>query len=150
MISPGRRTKIFLLLRAGLLLLVAGTFLSGTIRTFAEIPSAQAAYQREDALVHHLLEIGATRIYSEYWTCNRLTFHSQEQIICSVLDEQLKPGFDRYKPYRAVVRADPHPSYVFPRGSKQVDSFKRQMLGSNVHYRLYLFEGHLVYQVISS
>ena len=35
-------------------------------------------------LVQDLLKIGAARIYSEYWTRNRLTFHSREQIICSV------------------------------------------------------------------
>ncbi len=147
-IPSSRRTKISLLLRGGLVLLIAATFLSGIIRTFAQIPTAQAAYQQEDALVQDLLHIGATRIYSEYWTCNRLTFHSQEQIICSVLNDQLGPGFDRYMPYHFIVRADPHPSYVFPLGSKQADLLKHQMLVSNRQYRQYTFEGYLVYQVI--
>ncbi len=148
-IRSGWKTKGYLLLRGGLLFLILCTFLSGTVRTFADIPGAQAAYQQEDTLIQNLLNIGVTRIYSEYWTCNRLTFHSQEQIICSVLDEQLRPGFDRYMPYRFVVRADPHPAYVFPLGSKQEDILKRQMLASDVHYRQYIFEGYAVYQVIS-
>ncbi len=147
-LPASRKTKISLLLRGSLLLLIAATFLSGTIRTFTEIPTAQAAYQREDILVQDLLHIGATRIYSEYWTCNRLTFHSREQIICSVLDDQLKPGFDRYMPYRFIVRAASHPAYVFPLGSKQVDVLKHQMLVSNMHYRVYTFEGYMVYRVI--
>jgi hypothetical protein len=147
-IPASRKTKNALLLRGGLLLLIAATFLSGTIRTFTEIPAAQAAYQQEDILVQDLIHIGATRIYSEYWTCNRLTFQSQEQIICSVLDDQLKPGFDRYMPYRFIVRAASHPTYVFPLGSKQADVLKRHALGSNVHYREYVFEEYMVYQVI--
>jgi len=143
-----RKTKISLLLRGGLLLLIAATFLGGTIRTYAEIPATQAAYQREDNLVQDLIHIGATRIYSEYWTCNRLTFHSREQIICSVLDDQLKPGFDRYMPYRFIVRAATHPAYVFRLGSKQADVLKYQMLVSKTHYRESVFEGYIVYQVI--
>jgi hypothetical protein len=113
--------------------------MSGTLRTFANIPAAQDAYQQEGTLVQDLLKIGATRIYSEYWTCNRLTFRSKEQIICSVLDDQLKPGFDRYLPYRFIVKSAPHPTYVFPLGSKQADVLKLQMQtsvhGIEVYFR---------------
>jgi hypothetical protein len=142
--SSNRNRNLSFLLRGGLLLLIFATFFSGIVRTFTQIPVAQAAHRQEDALVQDLLKIGATRIYSEYWTCNRLTFHSQEQIICSVLDEQLNPGFDRYMPYRFIVRATPHPAYVFPLGSKQADLLKSQLLASNRHYREYVFEGYLV------
>jgi hypothetical protein len=135
-------------LKGGLLLLIFLTFMSGTIRTFANIPAAQVAYQQEGTLVQDLLKIGATRIYSEYWTCNRLTFRSREQIVCSVLDDQLKPGFDRYLPYRSIVRAAPHPTYIFPLGSKQVDALKLQMQSSSTPYRVYIFDGYLVYQTI--
>jgi len=142
------KTKISFLLRGGLLLLIVATFISGTVRTFADIPAAQSAYQQEGALVQDLLKIGASRIYSEYWTCNRLTFRSREQIICSVLNDQLNPGFDRYMPYRFIVRAAPHPAYVFPLGSKQADILKHQMQLSSTHYRVYSFDGYMVYQII--
>ena len=147
LILPGVRTKALLLLRVGILLLVATTFLLGTVRTFEEVPVAQAVYSQEGALVQDLLHIGATRIYSEYWTCNRLTFRSKERIICSALDEQLKPGFDRYLPYRALVRATAHPAYVFPLHSAQSAALQREMLASSGHYRHYVFEGYDVYQV---
>ncbi|MGZ3646289.1 MAG: hypothetical protein ACXVCM_20835, partial [Ktedonobacteraceae bacterium] len=137
-----------ILLRGGLLLLIFLTFISGTLRTFANIPAAQVAYQQEGALVHDLLKIHATRIYSEYWTCNRLIFRSQEQIICSVLDDQLKPGFDRYLPYRSIVRAAPHPTYIFPLGSQPADILKHQMQSTSKKYREYTFEGYLVFQTI--
>ena len=145
--SPHWRTKGALLLKGGLLVLVAITFLSGTVRTFTEIPAAQAAYRSEEGLIQGLLRIGATRIYSEYWTCNRLTFHSQEQIICSALDEQLNPGFDRYLPYRFVVRTAPHPAYVFLLSSKQAKLLKGQIPSLHTHYRQYVFENYIVYQV---
>ena len=147
-IQSSKKLNISILLRGGLLLLIFLTFISGTVRTFADIPAAQVAYQQEGALVQDLLKIGATRIYSEYWTCNRLTFRSKEQIICSVLDDQLKPGFDRYMPYRFIVRAAPHPTYVFPLGSKQANVLKHQMQSSSTQYREYTFEGYLVYQTI--
>ncbi len=146
-IPASRNTKFALLLRGGMLLLIAATFLSGTIRTLTEIPAAQAAYQQEDILVQDLIHIGATRIYSEYWTCNRLTFHSREQIICSVLDDQLQPGFDRYMPYRFIVSAAAHPAYVFPLGSKQADLLQLQVQTSGTYYRQYIFEGYLVIQM---
>ena len=94
----------------------------------------------------NLLQIGATRIYSEYWTCNRLTFHSQEKIICSALDERLKPGFDRYLPYRSIVQAAPHPAYAFPLTSKQAEVLKERISSSDPHYRHYIFDGYVVYQ----
>ena len=146
--QSNKQLNASILLRRGLLLLIFLTFMSGTVRTFADIPAAQAAYQQEGTLVQDLLKIGATRIYSEYWTCNRLTFRSREQIICSVLDDQLKPGFDRYLPYRSIVRAAPHPTYVFPLGSSSANALKQKMQSSSTPYRVYIFEGYLVYQTI--
>ncbi len=137
--------KALLVLKVGLLVLVATTFLLGTVRTFAGVAAAEAVYNQEGALVQDLLRVGATRIYSEYWTCNRLTFRSQEQIICSALDEQLKPGFDRYLPYRSIVRAAAHPAYVFPLHSQQSLVVQRELLTKG-HYRHYVFEGYDVYQ----
>ena len=140
------RTKGTFLLQAGLLFLVAITFVSGTVRTFTEIPAAQAAYHSEEILIQDLMKIGATRIYSEYWTCNRLTFHSQEKIICSELDEHLKPGFERYLPYRSIVRTAPHPTYVFPLNSPQAEVLKQHIPSSDPDYRQYIFEGYVVYR----
>ncbi|MBX5457262.1 MAG: hypothetical protein IRZ31_10195 [Thermogemmatispora sp.] len=141
-----------------LLLLVALTFVVGTARTFAAISASQADYQRRLALIHDLETIGATRVYSEYWTCNWLVFLSQERIICSVLDAELRPGFNRYGPYRQIVERAPSPAYVFPvanglldatTGRQQASFFQRHVLsspGSRQTYRLYQFVGYLVYQ----
>ncbi|WP_151728282.1 ArnT family glycosyltransferase [Thermogemmatispora aurantia] len=141
-----------------LLSLVGATFVVGTARTFADIPASQADYQRRLALIHDLETIGATRVYSEYWTCNWLVFLSQERIICSVLDAKLRPGFNRYEPYRLIVERAPSPAYVFPvadglldatTGRQQASFFQQHVLsspGTAQTYCLYQFVGYLVYQ----
>lgn len=145
--SLNRQAKAGLLLRGGLLLLVAATFVSGTVRTFLELPTAQVVYQRQESLIQDLLQVNATRVYSDYWTCNILTFLSKEKIICSALDNYLNPGYDRYLPYRAIVRADPHPTYIFSPGTPQAEAMKQRVRLASSSYRQYIFEGYMVYQV---
>jgi hypothetical protein len=141
-----RRRCILLVCRVGILLLIGTTFLVGTINTFGEIPHTQAAYAREDALIRDLLRLGATRIYSEYWTCNRLIFASDERILCASLNERLGPGFDRYLPYRTRVNADPHPTYVFPLNSSQATAFA-ELHQMDTRYRQYVLDGYVIYQM---
>jgi len=133
---------------AALLLLILITFALGTFRTFTDIPNAQAFYRQQDQLVQKLLSLGATRIYSEYWTCNRLTFQSREQIICSSLNGNLTPAFDRYLPYRYIVRATSHPAYVFPQGIEQIRVMDARLHKNrqlrNTYQRL-VFEGYVIY-----
>lgn len=60
-----------------------------------------------------IMALHALHIYSDYWTCNRLIFLSNERIICSVLDINLSPGQNRYEPYVQIVKQDLHPAYAF-------------------------------------
>ena len=143
---PMRRTWVMLICRVGILLLIGTTFLVGTINTFGEIPSTQADYARENALIRNLLHIGATRIYSEYWTCNRLIFASTERVICASLNGNLRPGFDRYLPYRATLNADPHPTYVFPLNSSQARAFA-VLHKADARYRRHVLDGYVIYQM---
>lgn len=141
-------SKPALFLRIGLLLLVAATFAGGMTRAFLQIPDAQRIYQSKEALVQDMLHIGATRVYSDYWTCNILTFLSKEQIICSALNEQLNTGYDRYLPYRAIVQAESHPTYIFPSGTPQAQAMQQRVNTASTHYRRFTFEGYLVYQAM--
>src|SRR5258706_6162993 len=142
------RATTSLFARVCLLLLILLMFVIGTFNTFTQIPAAQAAYSQQDLLVQDLLNLGATRIYSEYWTCNRLIFQSGEKIICSSLNDNLSPGFDRYAPYGSIVRAAPHPAYVFPQGSQQTAILDARMNRDsrfrNAFQRL-TFEGYVMY-----
>jgi hypothetical protein len=141
-----RRMLVMLIYRVGILLLIGTTFLVGTINTFADISRTQAEYMKEDALMRDLLRLGATRIYSEYWTCNRIIFASDERIICASLNETLEPGFDRYLPYRAMVNADPYPTYVFPLNSSQATVFAA-LHQADTRYLRYVLDGYVIYQM---
>ena len=134
--------------RGLILLLILMMFVQGTFRTFSQIPNAQVSYRQQDQLIQKLLSLGATRIYSEYWTCNRLTFQSQEQIICSSLYANLTPGFDRYLPYQYIVRRSPHPAYVFPQGAQQtrvMDARLQKNRQFSSGYQRLVFEGYVIY-----
>ncbi|MEU1586614.1 hypothetical protein [Micromonospora sp. NPDC005710] len=55
---------------------------------------------------------GPHQVYGDYWTCNRLIFNTDETVVCGVLDSDLSPGQNRYRPYwRQVGRAE-RPGYV--------------------------------------
>ena len=143
------KTKISFLLRGGLLLLIVATFISGTVRTFADIPAAQGAYQQESALVQDLLKIGASRIYSEYWTCNRLIFFSQEKLICGntwIAGNKIIHNADRYKAYRAIVEASSNPAFVYPVGDVRVQTLEQELRMGKISYSREQVAGYVVYR----
>ena len=133
---------------AGAVLLVIGTLLLvGTINTFREIPANNVTNQQQEALINDLLHIGATHIYTDYWTCDRIAFISNERIICGVLDPDLIGTHNnRYMPYLAIVEADPHSAYVFLVNSPQAATMARQAVTPGAHYQRFLFDGYIVYQ----
>jgi len=133
---------------AGAVFLVIGTLLLvGTINTFREIPANNVTNQQQEALINDLLHIGATHIYTDYWTCDRIAFISNERIICGVLDPDLIGTHNnRYMPYLAIVEADPHSAYVFLVNSPQAATMARQAVTPGAHYQRFLFDGYIVYQ----
>ena len=142
-----RRTYVHLI-QKGIFSLLLTLFVMGTFLTFLQVPAAEAAYAQQDRLVQRLLTLHVTRIYSEYWTCNRLIFQSEEKIICSTLDEKLNPGFDRYAPYRDIVKASPLPAYIFPLGFQQISVLDAKMSKDVQFHALYqrqVFEGYVFY-----
>jgi hypothetical protein len=141
------RTRIFSLFRTVLLLFITTTYLIGTIRVLADIPNAQAFHRQGDLLINKLVSLKARHIYSDYWTCNRLIFQSNERVICSVLNEKLQRGKDRYLPYRRAVNADPYAAYVFPLDSLYAATFEQKMLTQkSVLFERSVFEGYVIYQ----
>jgi hypothetical protein len=101
------RIKVYLLSFIGLILIF------GTVTTFPRIPDAQYQKQREDTLIKTLQSHHTLHIYSDYWTCNRIIFESNEGIICASLNKNLEIWENRYEPYLQIVQDDPHPAYVF-------------------------------------
>ncbi len=145
--ETGKRGLPWFIASTAALAFIALIFVLGTIRTFQDTPNAQVAYSQEDALIHDLLRINATRIYSDYWTCNRIIFQSNERIICSALREQLQPGQDRYQPYHDIVKADAQAAYAFPIGSPQTETFEHNLTSQkNSHWQRSVFDGYVVYR----
>ncbi|MBV9708855.1 MAG: hypothetical protein JO125_15775 [Chloroflexi bacterium] len=134
------------LLSCGVFLLIGASFLAGTFITFSEVARAQAANQRQADLIHHLITIGATHIYTDYWTCNNLAFGSDERVICSVLDGNLQPSHNRVPHYSEIVNADPHAAYVFPLGLAQLSAIQKRVHQAPGKYRSFFFDGYVVYQ----
>ncbi|BCL81612.1 hypothetical protein ccbrp13_40770 [Ktedonobacteria bacterium brp13] len=140
-----------MLIRVLGLLLIAGMFIKGTVEVIRVLPASQAAYVQEDTLIHNLEAIGATHIYTDYWTCYRMAFQSQEHIVCANLDDSLKlqgSVDNRYMPYVTMVRNSTRPAFVFSSGSAQ-DKFMLQQLSLlKARYIEHSFDGYHIYQFI--
>jgi hypothetical protein len=131
-----------------LLCIVCAAFLLGTIFTFADVPSAQAADQQQETLIHYLLLTHTTRIYTEYWTCDRIAFMSQERVICGVLDNNLHPSHNRDTAFYTIVSSDPHAAYVFPVNSPQRRILDRKIAkaGTLHDYSRFTVAGYVIYK----
>lgn len=104
--------------RLVLVLVVLG-LAAGTVDAYRQALTGRSGDPEQRRLIAELLHAGATRLYTDYWTCDRIAFESRERIICSVPDTSLRPGQDRYPPYKARVTADPGAAYLFPAHSPQ-------------------------------
>ena len=138
--------KLLAVMKGAILLYISSMLLLGAIGTFNNIPSVQAINQQQEGLISNLLHMGARHIISEYWTCDRIIFQSDERIICSVVDERLRPGYNRYDSYYFTVKKDAHAVFVLPLGSPEAANFARRVAHSSKHYRRFVFDGYVVYQ----
>ncbi len=123
-------------------------YLVGTLMVFTEIPTAQAYNKQDQMLITRLESIHANHIYSNYWTCNKLAFESQEKIICGVVLGNLLPTHNRYQPYYTIVKSDPHSTYVFFYNDYRV-LVKHWVEQHPAKYHLMLFEGFYIVQPVN-
>ncbi|MGN9808819.1 hypothetical protein ACTMSW_05595 [Micromonospora sp. BQ11] len=114
--EPGRPAAARLV-AAGVLAAVLGTAAVATAGAIATAPAARAEQARHDVLVETLRQLGVAHVHAGYWTCNRLTFASGEDVVCAVVDDDLRPGHDRYRPYRERVDSAPDAVWVARTGS---------------------------------
>ncbi|MFU8873091.1 DUF423 domain-containing protein [Micromonospora sp. SL4-19] len=96
---------------------VLGTATVATVAAIRAVPATHAEAGRHRALVDALGALGVRHVRGGYWTCNRLTFATGEDVVCAVVDDELRPGFDRRPAYRRAVAADPGAAWVAPVGS---------------------------------
>lgn len=138
------------MLSAALLVAVFLSFALGWFHTLQLIPVAQANLRQDADLINTLLNRGITHMYTDYWTCGRIAFESQERIICSVVDERLQPGVNRYPPYTAIVKADTQASWVFPLGLAQIHTFEQTMQKSGKTYLSFTRDDYVIFIPITS
>ena len=141
----GRGARLRIVGRYALLAVVCGVLLLGMTQAFGVTSVAHAHNQRFATLRQDLERLGAAHIYSDYWTCDRIIFQSQERITCSVLGNDLRPGFNRYPAYARIVADDPHAAYAFADGSPQALALAAGAGGAMRQYRRLEMDGYVVY-----
>ncbi|HEX6497751.1 MAG TPA: hypothetical protein VF054_01815 [Micromonosporaceae bacterium] len=128
---------------------VAGLLATAVLASVALVAATPGYARRardQDVLVGALRQRGLTRIYSEYWTCNRIAYATREQVVCAVLGDDLRPGYDRYAPYRSLVAHAPRPAYVLPAGGPLDRRFAQVLADSGVPATVTDVAGYRIYQ----
>ncbi|MEU9825771.1 DUF423 domain-containing protein [Micromonospora chersina] len=111
------RTRAAGMVAVAVLAGMLGTGAVATAGAIGGVPATHAEADRHRALVDTLGALGVRHVRGGYWTCNRLTFATGEDVRCAVVDDALRPGFDRLPAYRRAVDADPDAAWVAPAGS---------------------------------
>ncbi|RAN93918.1 hypothetical protein GAR05_05218 [Micromonospora saelicesensis] len=144
----GRRGVGSTLARSVAVVLLAatlGTAAHATWRAAETVPATQAAEARHTELVGTLRQLGVRHVRAGYWTCNRLTFASAEQVVCAVVDDTLRPGFDRYPAYRREVDSAAAPAWVAPAGSPLAEVLDERQRVAPGSLDLVTIEGWRIY-----
>ena len=144
-----QRQDVFLfqnISKGTLFLFIYIVYFIGIIGVFQQVPAQQVVNQQQNKMVNDLIRLHDTRIYSDYWTCNLIIFQSNERIICSVLNEQLQPGENRYVPYQTLVEHDPQAIYMFRTGSPQALALAQRAAKKGLAFDREAIDNYIVYK----
>lgn len=142
--AAGRRSRAARVTAVAVLAALLGTAAVATAGAIGTVPATHAEAARHRGLVDSLLDLGVWHVRSDYWTCNRLTFASGEEVVCAVVDDDLRPGFDRYPAYRRAVERDPDAAWVARDGSPLAARLDQRLDPADLHvvtvygWRIYL------------
>jgi hypothetical protein len=147
-LSRLRRPRAWPLAVAGATGLAVFVFAMGraTVEFASTVDMAHTMARDERALAAELERLGLTRIYSEYWTCARVAFATEERVVCAALADDLSPGHDRYLPYRTEVAEAPNPAYVLPIGSTVEQAFAAELRAEGVPAEVREVAGYRIYR----
>jgi 4-amino-4-deoxy-L-arabinose transferase-like glycosyltransferase len=121
--------------------MVAGT---GTLLAHAGEISDQERRQR--SLARTVRRAGITYTYAEYWTCNRLTFLTREQVLCATIGDDLRPGQDRYPPYALAVHRADRPAFVLQAGARSDLALRGYLRQHGIDAQVTEVGGYRIYQ----
>jgi hypothetical protein len=126
----------------------------GTVHTFREVPAVRAGNIRDAALIDVLVHHDVTHFYSDYWTCGKITFLSNERVVCAVVDGQLNAGMNRYHRYWDETTADPKAAYVFSLdsgfvtgqgGTYTIPAVEEKVQTTGATYQRIVVDGYVIY-----
>jgi len=115
--AAGARARVAGVGAVAVLAGVLGTGAATTVEVIRAAPAVHAEADRHRSLVDTLGALGVRHVRGGYWTCNRLTYATGENVLCAVVEDDLRPGFDRLPAYRREVAADPEAAWVALAGS---------------------------------
>lgn len=134
--------------KASLLLLFCLALFYSTFLIFRyDVPEAQTDHQQIVALEQKLKELHITRFYTTYWTCGRIIFETQEQLLCGDTYPDLSHGYDRYFSYRFIIEADPHPGFVYADGSPEIVTLESYIARYHLKYEYIRIHGYVIYKM---
>ncbi|MFI6234068.1 hypothetical protein ACIBD9_10990 [Micromonospora sp. NPDC050784] len=142
---PGIGSTLVRSVAVVLLAATLGTAAHATWRAAETVPATRAAEARHTELVNTLRQLGVRHVRAGYWTCNRLTFASAERVVCAVVDDTLRPGFDRYPAYRREVDSATAPAWVAPAGSPLAEVLDERQRATPGSLDLVTIEGWRIY-----
>ncbi|RKR90621.1 hypothetical protein BDK92_4999 [Micromonospora pisi] len=131
---------------SGLLAAIVSTMGLASVALVAAAPGLSREADRRRELVAALDRLGVDRFYGGYWTCNTITFVTRERLVCAVIRDDLRAGWDRYEPYRELVGQAGSPAYVLPAGSPLSAAVADHLAANGVAVRTTSVAGHDVYQ----
>jgi hypothetical protein len=108
-----------------LLAILIALNVGGWQRAFAEASDPETFglpdSQRHVALITYLQQQQITRFNTDYWTCYKVVFATDQQMSCAVFHNKsvFRPGTARLNDMNALVAATPHAPYVFDMTSAQ-------------------------------
>ncbi|MEV4630228.1 glycosyltransferase family 39 protein [Micromonospora sp. NPDC049523] len=116
----------------GLLAALAASLAVATGQLVTRVPELGRVADQRRELVAALDRLGVNRFYGEYWTCNDITFQTRERLVCAVIRDDLRAGWDRYPPYREAVGRAGRPAYVLPAGTALSAAVAAYLAGTGV------------------
>ncbi|MFK3980129.1 ArnT family glycosyltransferase [Micromonospora sp. NPDC050397] len=122
------------------------SMLAASATLVGRAPESGREADRRRELVAELDSLGVDRFYSEYWTCNNITFVTRERLVCAVIRDDLEAGWDRYEPYRDLVGRAERPAYVLPAGTPLSAAVANHLASTGVPVRTTTVAGYDVYQ----
>jgi len=150
LLAGGRRWFAAHTLKYGALGLLAAALLSNTIGAYSDAGYPTWLRGQLMAAALHLTGHHVNHVYTDYWTCNWLAFETHERITCAVLDSQLRPSLDRYRPYRAAVRRDRRAWYLFRVDTPQAKTFARLAATTSRRYHRTDLAAFTLYQPVGT